>query len=282
MENLQSAIDRYASQLIREGMWLSMHFRMEEFCTFAIEDISFLQKYNTHTLAYCACVKGRQWKKCATENQHAIGQGASPCVAVCPAGVAEYHHSFSRFGSLLGVVTVSLGRGGAFPTREPDRSLYMGLRTAPNFVGRFRDAPSVPAQIDAVDAKITPLCWMLQQYFEHLTVDDASDTASRTFRRIRFYLQENHTDVSLKTLSDHFHFSASHISHLFQRQAGCSIRQYCNRLRLADAQTLLRNSTLSVTEIAQMLGFSDASYFIRFFRAQTGATPRKWRKSGRE
>ena len=277
MKAMQSVIDRYAAQLMQEGMLLSMHFRAEIFCSFATEDVEFLRKYNTHTLPYCACVKGRQRARCVAENQRAIGSHTVARVEVCPAGVAEYHQEFSRFGESVGVITVSLGRAGALPELEPDRTLFSAIRRAPDFVGRLDRTAEIPPRIDEIDAKITPLCWMLRAYFEQLKPDADMDAAGRMFCRIQLYLQENYTDVSLKTLCDHFHCSKSHISHIFQRHAGCSLRQYCNQLRLAEAKRLLVPSGLSVTEIAQFLGFSDTSYFIRFFRDAAGQTPRKWR-----
>lgn len=277
MKAMRRVIDRYAAQLMREGMMLSVHFRAEIFCSFAIEDVEFLQKYNIHILPYCTCVKGRQQVQCAAENQRAIGNGTVPYVRICPAGVAEYHQTFSRFGEFVGVVTVSLGRAGILPDREPDRTLFAEMHRAPDFVGRLDSGRAIPPSIDAVDAKITPLCWMLRTYFEQLNPEETPSATGRMFRQIQLYLQENHTDVSLKALCSHFHCSESHISHLFKQHAGCSLRQYCNRLRLLDAKKLLRHSGLSVTEIAQMLGYSDTSYFIRFFRDATGKTPRKWR-----
>lgn len=42
MKAMRRVIDRYAAQLMREGMMLSVHFRAENFCSFAIEDVEFL------------------------------------------------------------------------------------------------------------------------------------------------------------------------------------------------------------------------------------------------
>ena len=126
---------------------LSVHFRAENFCSFAIEDVEFLQKYNIHILPYCTCVKGRQQVQCAAENQRAIGNGTVPYVRICPAGVAEYHQTFSRFGEFVG------GRYGQFRTcRNPPRP-----GTRPHVVCRdassagLRGAAGFGARDSAVD-----------------------------------------------------------------------------------------------------------------------------------
>lgn len=71
--------------------------------------------------------------------------------------------------------------------------------------------------------------------------------------------------------------SADYLSNLFHRQTGQTLNTHINHERLDLAQHLLRDSTLSVKEIAQRCGFRDAGYFTRRFRRLTGHTPRGYR-----
>jgi AraC-like DNA-binding protein len=48
-------------------------------------------------------------------------------------------------------------------------------------------------------------------------------------------------------------------------------------VRLETAQAALR-STATVAEAANQSGFDDPNYFSRWFRRQTGRTPRAWRR----
>jgi two-component system response regulator YesN len=52
---------------------------------------------------------------------------------------------------------------------------------------------------------------------------------------------------------------------------------YITRVRLTQALRLLRETELSVAEIAASAGFSDQSYFDRRFRRAFGKTPREYR-----
>ncbi|MDO7744518.1 MAG: AraC family transcriptional regulator [Pedobacter sp.] len=57
-----------------------------------------------------------------------------------------------------------------------------------------------------------------------------------------------------------------------------SISQLCHQLLLVESKRALYTGVLSVKEIAYQLGFSDQSYFSRFFRKHSGITPEQFRK----
>jgi len=59
----------------------------------------------------------------------------------------------------------------------------------------------------------------------------------------------------------------------FHRAAGLTYGRYLNQVRLEHAKVLLRRDS-SVTEAALRSGFQNVSYFVQFFRRQTGVTPR--------
>ena len=60
--------------------------------------------------------------------------------------------------------------------------------------------------------------------------------------------------------------------------AGTTYRAVLQQTRLDQAQTLLRRSNLSISDVAYQLGFSDVSTFTHAFRRWTGYAPRDWRK----
>lgn len=64
----------------------------------------------------------------------------------------------------------------------------------------------------------------------------------------------------------------------FARLTGESLGRTRTRLVMERAESLLRFGALSVTQIADELGYSDPSYFCRSFRQFTGLTPGEYRK----
>ena len=54
--------------------------------------------------------------------------------------------------------------------------------------------------------------------------------------------------------------------------------EYLGELRLRRAQELLKDSELSVNEVASKCGYTDIAYFSRSFKKRLGVSPSKWRK----
>ena len=88
------------------------------------------------------------------------------------------------------------------------------------------------------------------------------------------------------------HYEAGEIAALFamhprtldRRLArfGTTFRELLTEARFEIARQLLEGTTLSVTRIATILGYSRASSFGRAFKRWTSGTPREWRKTARE
>ncbi len=94
-------------------------------------------------------------------------------------------------------------------------------------------------------------------------------------------LMENHIadPLTLNRLADAAGVSPRQLNRLFQDRLGCSTMRYYRKLRLDRAQNLLRNSPLSLTEIALASGFSTSSHFSRLYSQQFGEPPSASRKA---
>jgi AraC family transcriptional activator of pobA len=78
------------------------------------------------------------------------------------------------------------------------------------------------------------------------------------------------------------HLSAGHFSELIKEQSGKSAIEHIHDRLLLEAKRMLFHSDSSIKEIAFELGFEDASYFNRFFKRLTSATPLNYRNTIRE
>lgn len=77
-------------------------------------------------------------------------------------------------------------------------------------------------------------------------------------------------------------YSASYFMKFFKSFTSSTFVEYLNHYRLEKAGELLCNTSLSVLEISENVGFENHSYFIRIFKRQYGITPRKYRLLHRE
>lgn len=93
------------------------------------------------------------------------------------------------------------------------------------------------------------------------------------------YLHANYaSNIGLKKLADELDISESSLSKQFKQQMGCGIVAYRNHLRVYMAALMLLQSTRSVSQVAEKMGFWDVKYFSRVFRKIMGESPAQYRK----
>ena len=86
-------------------------------------------------------------------------------------------------------------------------------------------------------------------------------------------------ELSLADLLADAHMSKSYFLRLFRRYMGTTPYNYLVNFRITQAKELLVLTDHSVTEIAQQVGFGDASNFSTRFAKATGQSPLQYRKS---
>lgn len=76
-----------------------------------------------------------------------------------------------------------------------------------------------------------------------------------------------------------FFISRSYLTRIFRTVTGFTVNEYQNICRIKKAQILLRETSLTMTEIAMETGFGSLPYFERVFRKATAQTPMQYKKS---
>lgn len=111
--------------------------------------------------------------------------------------------------------------------------------------------------------------------------DQAADALAEPPRlaRLRVLVQNQLGDagLSVRGLALQSGCTADHLSSVFSQHSGEPLLAYINRLRLARAAHLLRDTGMAAKEVAWACGFATPSYFSRCFRQQHGLTPKAWR-----
>lgn len=85
--------------------------------------------------------------------------------------------------------------------------------------------------------------------------------------------------LSLSEMSKLSAMSKSHFSKCFRDATGMSFGEYLHMTRILNAERLLYDTDMSVTQIAITCGFNDSAYFSTAFRKKTGMTPLAFRKA---
>ncbi|WP_438444146.1 response regulator transcription factor [Gorillibacterium sp. sgz5001074] len=100
------------------------------------------------------------------------------------------------------------------------------------------------------------------------------------FNRMIAYI-DRHFDqkLYLKDLSGQFFINQVYCCQLFKKNLGRTFSEYVSELRLKKARELLKQTELSIEEIAIKAGYVDYYYFNKVFKKHCGMTPTKFRKS---
>ncbi|MBL4728012.1 MAG: helix-turn-helix domain-containing protein [Gammaproteobacteria bacterium] len=96
--------------------------------------------------------------------------------------------------------------------------------------------------------------------------------------KVQEWLDQNYqADVVISALAERFKLSVRSLNRRFKLATNTSPLQYLQNLRIEHAQELLKQSNLAVSEVADMVGYQDASYFTSLFKKATTVTPVEYR-----
>jgi AraC family transcriptional regulator len=85
-------------------------------------------------------------------------------------------------------------------------------------------------------------------------------------------------EFSLERLAAQAGLSRFHFQRLFKAATGVSPSRYHIDLRINEARKLLRETKMSVLDVALEVGYTDPSHFARLFRRETGLSPSEYRR----
>ena len=106
-----------------------------------------------------------------------------------------------------------------------------------------------------------------------VSIMPATMTSNEQFQAMINYLHSHYQTITLTKLSEQYNYSERQVIRLFNKYCGKSFSDVLLDIRMKKAVELLKNPSLSTTKIAEMLGFSSKSYFIRVFRKYYGKEP---------
>jgi two-component system, response regulator YesN len=97
-----------------------------------------------------------------------------------------------------------------------------------------------------------------------------------------FIRNNYHRRLTLTEMADTVNLSRWRLCHLFKESMGISPERYLTKVRLEKARQLLETEFLTVKEVMNRVGMSDASYFARSFKSAYGVTPGKYKEGSKK
>ena len=115
---------------------------------------------------------------------------------------------------------------------------------------------------------------ILQRIFSILVYEvNTYNFDPRIKQAMRYIIENYHEPLTILDVADIVSLNPVYFGSLFKKETQTTFRDYLNTIRLNQAEDMLRNKKLNVTEVAQICGFNDVFYFSRLFKKHKGIPP---------
>lgn len=140
---------------------------------------------------------------------------------------------------------------------------------------RKRDAYSP----DIIKSAVTELLAIIKRNDIYVSDNNAVTESDLRLQSSINYIIENYAEpITLKECADIANISPNYFSNIFGSVTGSSFKEFLNKTRVNRACELLKETSLSIAEISQTVGFSTESYFGYVFKALKNCSPSNYRK----
>lgn len=94
------------------------------------------------------------------------------------------------------------------------------------------------------------------------------------------YVKTNYMKkITLEEVAGYVYLSPTYFSKVFKEETKSSFSSYLNKVRIEQSKKLLLNQSVNLSDICNMVGYEDQSYFSKVFKKVTGMSPLRFRQS---
>lgn len=127
------------------------------------------------------------------------------------------------------------------------------------------------------------LAMLLQQLFIAVSRLDTKEKKLNSYihteieQATAYFNEHYNTEINIEEYAAKRHMSTSWFIRNFKQYNGITPMHYILTLRITNAQNLLETTSYNITEIAEIVGYSNPLYFSRLFKKQMGISPSEYR-----
>ncbi len=129
---------------------------------------------------------------------------------------------------------------------------------------------------DIIKSSIEALCVAVNKLGQ---VQQAGQCRDERLNEIMNYIQEHYLTVTLDELTEKMHLSKPYLSKYIREKSGKTFGDIVKNVRMKRARTLLKNTSMTVENIAESVGYQNVEHFNRLFKRRYGMTPVQFRNS---
>lgn len=138
------------------------------------------------------------------------------------------------------------------------------------------------AELQLINLQLETQGIIMQLFSRFIIEDTISHEGQVLFKAVLEYINTNLGEkIKIKTLADIVNLEPNYFIRKFNKLMYVSPIDYIIQRRLESAQVLVVTTDLNFKQIAERVGFYDASVFSRMFKRQIGYTPKEYRLMNR-
>lgn len=127
------------------------------------------------------------------------------------------------------------------------------------------------------------LVWLNRQSQPQGAGEDRSERRRAVMRNFSRHIESHYREhLPLSDYAQAVGLSATHLNYLCHEFYGCSALNVLHQRIMLEAKRSLQYTTMTITQLSDYLGFTDATYFSRFFRRYEKMSPKLFRKNMNE
>jgi AraC-like DNA-binding protein len=87
--------------------------------------------------------------------------------------------------------------------------------------------------------------------------------------------------LTVNDIAEEIRYTTAYVCMIFKKETGITLNQFINMYRIGKAKELLKDVTLKLAEVAEMVGYSNENYFSKVFKKYEGYSPSDLKKGGK-
>ena len=211
-------------------------------------------------------------------NGHRVGRGEG--FLITPGLHEEYHPDKDDPWSFMWIISEDPAIQYFFDRYDADKR--SGIFKINDIYAFFPIAEQLKGVVDKL-ASSTLLAELFLQSFRCCVATEQMRKYSVTKTYFDFsvnYIKINlHLPLTVAELCERLGVSQPYLYRIFNREIGCSPKQYILSRKLERAKEFLEQTGYSISQIAEAVGYRDVLEFSRFFSKQTGMSPTEYRSA---
>lgn len=148
-------------------------------------------------------------------------------------------------------------------------------------VCRTRDALCMIHNQVVSRASLLELFLSVFKYHDRTVIQQSGRPKSELYAEFAIrYIHENYQNIlTIQSLTELLHISRPYLFRIFKDATGQAPKQYLSDYRLLQAKKFLTETSMTITEVANSVGFGDVLAFSKFFSEKTGGSPKSYRNN---